>query len=394
MAYEKGHPRAFLAAAFLLVIFGVGLSQAVYELTQGESPQCLDLVTRPPSETNLRSFEEDLEEASKVVQAMRPPMQYLQFATLRDTGDKALMGRDGWFFYKPGVQYLVEPPHKRTAAFQAGPVANRSAAGSYDDPAAAIVAFRDKLAERGIHLLVLPAPGKASVYPEMLASRALRAKGPVNPETLALIDRLQDAEVEVVDLFDLFRRSRQEDANPPMYLKQDTHWSPEGMHLAAETVAQRLLYKGWVEPGAAGYILEPAVLQRHGDVIRMMGIPRLEESLPPEDVRCSRVVHGNTGAPYACRDEGEILVLGDSFLRIYETDEPGSAGFIAHLAHELQKPLASIVNDGGASTLVRQQLYGKPDLLAGKKVVIWEFVERDIRFGTEGWQDVPLPKES
>ena len=31
------------------------------------------------------------------------------------------------------------------------------------------------------------------------------------------------------------------------------------------------------------------------------------------------------------------------------------------------------------------------DALAGKKVVVWEFVERDIRFGTEGWQDIPLP---
>jgi hypothetical protein len=29
--------------------------------------------------------------------------------------------------------------------------------------------------------------------------------------------------------------------------------------------------------------------------------------------------------------------------------------------------------------------------LANKKVVVWEFVERDIRFGTEGWQKTPVP---
>jgi len=86
-----------------------------------------------------------------------------------------------------------------------------------------------------------------------------------------------------------------------------------------------------------------------------------------------------------------ILVLGDSFMRIYEKDEPGSAGFIAHLARALKTPLTSIVNDGGASTLVRQELARRADLLTGKKLVIWEFVERDIRFGTEGWKDVPLP---
>jgi len=40
---------------------------------------------------------------------------------------------------------------------------------------------------------------------------------------------------------------------------------------------------------------------------------------------------------------------------------------------------------------VRQQLYRRPELLANKKVVIWQFVERDIRDGAEGWQNVPLP---
>lgn len=58
----------------------------------------------------------------------------------------------------------------------------------------------------------------------------------------------------------------------------------------------------------------------------------------------------------------------------------------------LGKPVASIVNDGGASTLVRQELYRKPELLKNKKVLIWEFVEHDIRYGAEGWQKVKLPK--
>ena len=47
------------------------------------------------------------------------------------------------------------------------------------------------------------------------------------------------------------------------------------------------------------------------------------------------------------------------------------------------------MNDGGASTLVRQELARRPQLLAGKTLVIWEFVERDIGYGTEGWQVLP-----
>ncbi|HOH50587.1 MAG TPA: hypothetical protein PLI98_07620, partial [Candidatus Hydrogenedentes bacterium] len=95
--------------------------------------------------------------------------------------------------------------------------------------------------------------------------------------------------------------------------------------------------------------------------------------------------------PYADDPASEVLVLGDSFLRIYQRDDPGAAGFTAHLARALGRPLASVINDGGASTLVRQELSRKPELLRNTKVVVWEFTERDIRHGMEGWQDVPLP---
>jgi len=56
--------------------------------------------------------------------------------------------------------------------------------------------------------------------------------------------------------------------------------------------------------------------------------------------------------------------------------------------------VTSIVNDGGTSTLLRQELARRPQLLRGKRVVIWEFVERDLRFGTEGWKSTPLAAET
>ncbi|MCA9428543.1 MAG: hypothetical protein KC994_25920, partial [Candidatus Omnitrophica bacterium] len=172
-----------------------------------------------------------------------------------------------------------------------------------------------------------------------------------------------------------------------------THWSPKGMEVAAGKVANRLQELGWVEKGKTDYGLKEVPLSRHGDVIRMTQIPGIDDWYEPETIQASQVVRKESGEIYADDPHSEILVLGDSFLRIYEHDEPGSGGFVAHLARDLGKPLTSIINDGGASTLVRQELYRKPEMLAGKKVVIWEFVERDIRFGTEGWQDVPLPKD-
>ena len=123
--------------------------------------------------------------------------------------------------------------------------------------------------------------------------------------------------------------------------------------------------------------------------MRMMRSPPLERLLEPEEVLCTRVVLPDA-EPYADDPESEVLILGDSFLRVYEGEDPGSAGLIAHLAHGLGFPLTSIVNDGGASTLVRQQLSRASELLQRKRVVIWQFIERDVRFGVEGWQDVQL----
>jgi hypothetical protein len=113
-----------------------------------------------------------------------------------------------------------------------------------------------------------------------------------------------------------------------------------------------------------------------------------------------------------------VLVLGDSFCRIYQYAEPqslgempaatepgrteesgakrllpGSAGFVSHLALALRSPVDAIVSDGGAATDVRRKLSTDPEIFEGKKVVVWEFVERDIALGSEGWEDVALPKK-
>lgn len=381
-----------LIVAFLAPIGVVAPSQIVWELRDGEQPQIAELFRQTPTRANLRQFEGGLESNCRLAQAIRPWVQYARFVLLEDAGDKALIGRAGWFFYRPAVQYLVE---------------------SYslsDDIFAAILAFRDDLAKRGIRLLMMPAPNKASIYPEMLAARAAGAPEPVNAKTRDVLTRLKESGVEVIDLFETYAQARrgsglQQRSSPigaklttdnqqpttACYLAQDSHWSPEGMRLAAEVVARKLLDSGWVQKGPVKYDIKPVTVERCGDVLRMIRVPQVEQLYEPQRMNCEQVIDAATGQPYKDDPNSPVLVLGDSFLRIFERDEPGSGGFIAHLACNLGFGVTSIVNDGGASTLVRQQLAGKPALLKGKKVVVWEFVERDIRFGTEGWQVIRVP---
>ena len=374
----------FLTLTFAAILIAPGMIQLAAEWQRGERPQSLDVLTGPPTPARLHAYEQRLETESVTIKTQRPWMQYVQFAWFGDTGSKALLGEAGWYFYRAGVEYATE---------RAQP-ADRALNGAHD-PVPAICDFRDQVAARGIHLIVMPAPNKESVYPDKLTRRARGLHAAVAEETKSFLQRLRAAHVDVVDLFQLYAQIRSESGpgeTENLYLRQDSHWSPAGLSLAAKAVAGRIHRRGALTEGGTVYETKLVRIEHLGDVLQMLRVPRIERRVVPETISCQQVIGRYDQQLYADDPDSEVLVLGDSFLRIYQQDEPGSAGFIAHLAKELQRPLASIVNDGGASTLVRQQLYQRPALLANTKVVVWEFVERDIRFGMEGWQIVPLPK--
>lgn len=299
-------------------------------------------------------------------------MQYLRYAAFGDLGSKALAGRDDWLFYRPGVDFLTQPWDASALVYP-------------NDPLLAITEFRDALAAREIALLVVIAPGKASIYPDQLSRRGRGAAEEVQGHVRRFMAALDGADVSYVNLHDIFAATRGKAFEASLYLAQDTHWSPEGARHAAVAVAERILDEGWVVPGDTEYGQQSAEVLREGDVLRMTDSPHIQAAYPPERVEATQVLTPK-GTPYEDDPNSPVLVLGDSFLRIYQADDPGSAGFIAHLARKLHHPLASIVSDGGASTLVRQELARKPEMLEGKKLVVWEFVERDLRFGMEGWQ--------
>lgn len=375
-------PQWFLILMFLGIIGSVPLIQIVVEVRQEEGVRVFEVFHQKPTAASLRAYERSLEAANWAARASRPWMQFAQFEWLKDGGAKAAIGGGGWYFYKPGLNYMLARPERAKVA------------GTTNDPLPAIVDFRNQLAARGIRLVVMPAPNKESVYPDRLTPRAEALRGMLASRTQDLLDRLRAANVEVIDLFKGFSQARQTSGSASqasLYLAQDTHWSPAGVELAAKVAAGRLLELGWVRSGLVDYSGRPAPVERLGDVLRMLQVPAIERCVKPETVLCVQVVRRDNGEPYQEGADAEILVLGDSFTRIYQRDEPGVAGFIAHLAKELKQPLMSLVNDGGGATLVRQELQGRPAFLKNKKVVLWEFVERDIGLGLEGWKLVPLP---
>ena len=427
-----------LAFCFLAVIAGVPVTQTCIELAQHERVQATDVSRYQPTAKNLRQFEHTLEKKSWFQQRLRPQLQRVLFATLRDTGAKAVLGRHHWLFYRPDLRYLVEPDRPEAAPSGSKWVEPPAASTRRGSVEKAILRFRDQLKERGIALVVMPVPGKPSVYPDQVTRRAAGKDRQLQSPTLHLLEALQREGVATVDLFHAFQAARenesqastvQEGESSPLYLARDTHWTPLGAQLAAQTVAARLSALNLAPRAAKEFRTERVIVTRWGDILEMTQIPGLRSAFAPETAECVQVLDPAFGplVPAASARPGTysypgqqatVLVLGDSFCRIYQYPEPqslgailsgagtnrlaesgtrrllpGSAGFVSHLALALKAPVDAIVSDGGAATDVRRTLSTDPEILEGKRVVVWEFAERDIASGAQGWEDVPLPRK-
>ena len=350
----------------------------------------------------LRPYEKEMEKSSVFANAVRPWYTTACYSVFRNPGSKAVQGTHGWLFYRPDVDYLVKPSVLDANSHDV----DANDVTLTDRIIDTIVSFKKQLASRGIDLLFVIMPTKPSIYPDLLNPAIPPGNSGRLTHSLRMIEELRKAGVEAIDLFGPFAGERKRDAATAdsFYLRTDTHFKARGVRLTASVIAGRIRNYPWFTEGKTEFAVDSVTVPRSGDIAEMIGLPkkimpRFPQLSAPESTRCYQVyritrneraeVIGRT--PYKDDySQSSILVLGDSFSRIYQTDSPRSAGWIAHLALELRQPVASLVNDGGASTLVRETLARKPNLLRNKKLVVWEVVERDFRFGEKGWKDVHL----
>ena len=399
----------FSVAALLLVAAGFPLFQAGYEaVSEKEMPHLFNLFLKSPTKENLHRWDDNAKDRSVFAKVLRPWALQKRYDLFKEVAPKSVQGAEDWLFYNQDVDYLLQPPYTDDR-FYKGTFDTLVASGKRVNPRNPLVAmedFRDQLKARGITLLLVPIPGKPSIYPEKLYPGF---RGAAVSPTVALLEDLQRRGFATADLFTPLLKAKAE-GRFQLYLKRDTHWTPQGMEIAAEALSARIreLAPGLdtaeglgsdagestrPAPTAPGprFALKDTTISRWGDIAEMTKVPDRRKIWSEETVEAHPVIDLASEKPYKDDPASPILWLGDSFSRIYQTDAPGSAGIIAHVAYHLNRPLASIVNDGGASTVVRQQLARRGEMLQGKKLVVWTFVERDLRFGSKGWSLAALP---
>jgi alginate O-acetyltransferase complex protein AlgJ len=160
------------------------------------------------------------------------------------------------------------------------------------------------------------------------------------------------------------------------------------MGRSAELIADALLSEVQLSPEAPELLYEiaPVAVRSIGDIAALLKLPRNQTLYRAQSVMIQQVQTAKgLWRPTA---ESEILLLGDSFSNIYSLAAMGwgeSGGLAEQLSYDLNRPIDCILqNSDGAfatrETLSRELARGR-DRLAGKKVVIWEFAERELMFG-------------
>ena len=341
----------------------------------------------------IHAFEDSLEESSVVGAWVRPRVQTVLTRAFGAGNEQVYCGRPGWLFYRPAVDHLTG-----AGFLDRHELARRAAAGSewqdppQPDPRPAILEFRIQLADRGIELLLVPVPVKASIHPEQLARKIPISDHPIhNPSFSAFLAGLEGKGVRVFDPTPLLLEAKVDDGKA-LYLRTDTHWTPRAMDRVAGGLAQEVRrIIALPRMGAAPYVEDETPVSHTGDLVEMLELPAL---YPPQTTDIG-AVHESTGSAWQSTPSAGVLLLGDSFANIYARKELGwgtDAGLAQRLSYHLQRPVDALVrNDDGAFATrlaLSQQISADPGRLASTKILVWEFTARELSFGD--WRSVPM----
>ncbi len=420
-----------LAFCFLAVIFAVPLHQLASEYRAARRtgrpwrPAALELVRRIPEilapirEGGLRlstvaaanrallaefdAFEDRLDDESLLGRYVRPRLQEWFCGWPGVGNEKAYVGRQGWLFYRPGIDYLTGPGFlDRRRLDRRAESGEEWRVPPQPDPRPAVIDFNRQLRDRGITLIVVPVPVKPSIQPEKFSGRfqriepageAARIRPLQNVSYRRFLADLSAAGVNVFDPSDLLA----ERLPAPQYLAADTHWRPEAMEAVAAALAARIAQiagANFPAGSAAGLRRRPVRISGRGDLALMLDLPPGQTRFPPEPVTIQQVLTAD-GQFWRASEAAKVLVLGDSFSNNYSLEPMGwgeSAGFVEQLSYFLGAPVDRLVrNDHGAwatrAMLARELARGR-DRLAGKRVVVWQFAARELAAGD--WRIISL----
>ena len=413
----------WLVILFVLVCLNPPLWRNVFEATKGKDgwvpvkeffKDQNDETDKKKGDANLSKHLKKYEKTLDDADFTKPPRRVLQkgITAVFDAGNrKTVIGKDGWLYFQPALNAMTGYGPVTPEPDSVAKDPNRE---PWEGPTKAIKAFAKQLEGFGVELMLVPVPVKPMIYPEGLSGR--ETDGPVrHPDTEKFYAEFSALpNVTLLDLADDLWKLKKE---TQVFLKQDTHWTPEGMEFAAKRVALEIRSRGWFEGVGADpsiyELLPPEERSAIGDLVEKLGVlPEIDGYVPQagfdlKTVKAQRVIDSRSGLAPVGDVESPIVLLGDSFVNIYSAEGDlhwgTGAGFGEHLAKELGRGVDVIAINGQAATGVRERLAKRPNseaMMKQKKIVVWAVAARDLfmsettaKASDVKWEDVKFISE-
>lgn len=241
----------------------------------------------------------------------------------------------------------------------------------------------NKLFERqGIALALVIVPSKVRIHADQLPpNKPLDSYTDGKYENA--VKALKAGGVNVVNLNQPFLASPHRTSDTPLFLRLDTHWSPSGALLAAETIkdvisATPALNAAWKATPEVAYTLtwnKQKTTTRARDLVRYLP-PEDQKQFAPEQVLAYKVARA-TASQASLQGTGDtvgVTVIGSSYTN-------KNTGYPDGIRYTLQRDLLDISIQVDKGPWVGMEEYLKDEAFKTNKpkLIIWEIPERELR---------------
>jgi alginate O-acetyltransferase complex protein AlgJ len=360
-----------LIVSFLGCIFVPPIYQTYYDMHVLGWSEFNDLVRQSPTAKNLEDFEKELIDGFRIGRWIRHTVGMAHGLNYTGIVRIPVIRCDNGFLF---LQEEFER-YRSFSLLDPSPAPTANLVHAIED-------YSRQLRQRGIHLVVLPVPLKASIYPELIWPDYRASDGPAYvPSYQEFLSRLHQDGVDVLDVSPELWAAKNS-ASEPIFIKDDTHWSWRGRGIAADVLAEH------IQPMLAGcdpihFDLVTAAAEQSHDLRAIIGDTTNPQSNDPP--LYLEGVYQN-GKPLFAGNDSPVLLLGDSYSEIGSTT---GASLASDLIKRLHMGVQMIAWPGAGMSGAREKLQNDPSALTNKKIVIWEFAGKSM------WEnflpEVPLP---
>ena len=274
-----------------------------------------------------------------------------------------ILGRDHWLF--------------SDEEFKPWPNAEQNVADNY----ALVEGVRKTLKQHGVKLVMAVVPSKVRLYPEHM--------GDERPASIHA-DLYRDFHAQLAankviapDLLGPMQQAKQGGAQ--VFLRTDTHWTPDGAQIAAHQLAKAIGAQFPLSGEPQHFVTEAEKTEQHsGDLERFLPLdPLFSNLLPPSEPLEKR----NTRVANAAADS-ETALFADSEVPVTLVGTSYSANPNWNFVGALKQALRSdVINDSkdGHGPILPMLAYLNSDAFKNTppQVLIWEFPERYLPVDNE-----------